>query len=250
VGNLISAPSEKELGTLQKIYTPDFAATVCAEGGNEETKLRRCLKKMGLLFVNGEIISLDQEHKRWNHVSMLARVGTKMPSTSNTIESLNCRLNGKTPRFNVFWRSMQRIREAIMQKIDNFTDCMRYNHKYDGHIAQRRFNSVPWARMDREIAFFLSTDDTCLYGETVLATEIYQVDCPCSHRFGLIAEINRVSSVQGVRAILEVLSCRSYFMWFCMSFRTGLSAISDPELLIGWSSRQAILFAKVKLNNL
>jgi hypothetical protein len=183
VGNLISARSEKELRVLRRIYTRDFA-TGCAEGGNEETKLRRCLKKVGLLFVNSEMISMDQEHKRWNQVSMLARAGTKMPSTLNTIEPLNGRFNGKTPRFNAFWGSLHGLREAIMQKIEKFTDGMRYNHKYEGLRVQRRFISMPWTRMDRDITFFLITDGTCLCCETVMANEMYRVDCPCGHHFG------------------------------------------------------------------
>jgi hypothetical protein len=128
VGNLISARSENEFRVLRRIYTPD-CATGCAEGENEETKLRRCFKKVGLLFVNGEIVCMDQEHEQWNQVSMLARVGTKMPSMSNTIEWLNGRLNGKTPRFHAFGGSLHRIHEVIMQKIKSSTDCMRHSHK-------------------------------------------------------------------------------------------------------------------------
>jgi hypothetical protein len=111
-------------------------------------------------------------------------VGTEMPSTSNTIEWLNGRPNGKTPRLNAFWGSLHRFREAIMQKIKNCTDSMKSNHKYEGRRAQSRFISVLWTRMDLEIAFSPTTDDTCLCGKTLLATEMYRVDCPCSHRFG------------------------------------------------------------------
>jgi hypothetical protein len=182
VGNLINARSEKKFRVLRRIHTPDLAR-VCAENGNEEIKLRRCLKKVCLLFVNGEMIDVDQEHKRWNQASMLARVGTTMVSRSNTIESLNGRLNGKMLRFNAFWGSVHRLREAIVQTIENFADYTRRNHKYERRGAQHRFISVPWARMDREIAFFLTTNDTCLCGETVLATEMDRVDCPCNHRF-------------------------------------------------------------------
>jgi hypothetical protein len=46
-----------------------------------------------------------------------------------------------------------------MQKTENFTDCRRHNHKYEGHRAQRRLISVLWARMDREITVFLATDE-------------------------------------------------------------------------------------------
>jgi hypothetical protein len=139
---------------------------------------------LGLSFITGEIIYMGQEHKRRNQVSMLARVDTKMPSTLNTTESLDGRLNIKMARFDAFWGPLHRLREAITQKIENFTHCMRHNHKHEGHRAQHCFISAPWARMDREIAFFLTTDDTCLCGETVLATEMYRVNCPCRHRFG------------------------------------------------------------------
>jgi hypothetical protein len=82
--------------------------------------------------------------------------------------------------------------------------------------------------MDRDIAFFLTTDGTCLIDETVLATEMYRVNCPYSHCFGLIAEITLVSTVQGVRAILKVLPYSTYLTWFCVSVTTGLNASSDP----------------------
>jgi hypothetical protein len=42
------------------------------------------------------------------------------------------------------------------------------------------------------------------------------------------AEITRMSTFQGVRAIREVLPCCACFTWFCVSFRTGVSARSDP----------------------
>jgi hypothetical protein len=137
-----------------------------------------------MLFVNGEIIYINQEQKRWNQIPVLARISTKMPSTSNTTESLNGRPNGKTLLFNVFWGLLHRFRDATMQKIENCTGFMRHKHKYEGRRVQRRFMNVSWARMDHEIAFFLTIDDTCLCGETVLVIEIYRVDCPCSHRFG------------------------------------------------------------------
>jgi hypothetical protein len=45
VGNLISARSEKELRVLRGIYIPYFV-TVCAERGNEETKLTNVSRRL------------------------------------------------------------------------------------------------------------------------------------------------------------------------------------------------------------
>jgi hypothetical protein len=101
MGNLISARSEKELDLLCELYTPDFIA-VHRERGVEWTQLERCLQKVGLIFHDGVIAFADQDQRRWRQISMFARVGTRMPTTSNTIESLNGRLNEKTPRFNTF----------------------------------------------------------------------------------------------------------------------------------------------------
>jgi hypothetical protein len=181
VGNLISARSTKELNLLQKLYAPDFTE-VCAEGGPQMAQLVRCLKKVGLQFINGDFVYTDPFKTRWNQVSMLARVGTRMPSTSNTIESLNGRLNGRTPRYNCFWGSMHRLREAIMKKTESFIFSVRHNLNYETRKAQRRSEHVPAGRMQREMQFFWTSERACLCGETVLASEMHRRDVRCSHR--------------------------------------------------------------------
>jgi hypothetical protein len=45
-----------------------------------------------LRFYNDAIVYVDPEKTRWNQVSMLARVGIRMTTTSKTIGSLNGRL--------------------------------------------------------------------------------------------------------------------------------------------------------------
>jgi hypothetical protein len=202
VGNLISARSETELELLYDVYTPDFAA-VYREAGTEKRQLENCLKKVGRGFVDGVITFTDSGRTRWRQVSMLERVETRMPTTSNTIESLNGRLNEKTPRFNSFWGSLHRLREAIMKKTGNYFFSVKHNLSYAMVRAERRGQILPADRMRREMDFFETTAEHCLCGETVFASGMYRTDVLCSHRFrhGLLEGFGfppRPSSLDGI----------------------------------------------------
>jgi hypothetical protein len=181
VGNLIRARAQKELNLLVELYTPDFNQ-VCQQGGVEKEQLLRALKKVGLVMHNGEIRCEDPEGIRWSQVSMLERIGTNMPSTSNTIECMNGHLNGKTPRHNCFWGSQHRLAETFTHKIDNFTLCVIHNAKYEFRKVDRRAGLVSDVQMTAELVFFQTDEDHCLCGETVFTTSMYRVDVHCSHR--------------------------------------------------------------------
>jgi hypothetical protein len=58
VGNLISARTQKELGLLVALDTPDFAA-VMQPGGADQARLTKCLMKVGLKFAAGSLQYLD-----------------------------------------------------------------------------------------------------------------------------------------------------------------------------------------------
>jgi hypothetical protein len=183
VGNLIGARSQKELKLLLKVYAADFAA-VYREGGVEANKLTRCLKRVGLFYRDGALLPTDQQGTRWRQVSMLERLNTNMPTTSNTIESLNGRLNAKTPRFNCFWGSLHRLREAIVNKTGRFQSSLSHNMCYEKRKANRRFENLPPERMTREIAFFYpdGRPQGCLCGEMAFARTLYRAEFFCSHR--------------------------------------------------------------------
>jgi hypothetical protein len=202
VGNLISARSERELDLLYEIYTPDFAA-VYREAGAEKLQLEKCLKKVGRGFVDGVITFTDSDRTRWRQVSMLERVGTRMPTTSNRIESLNGRDNEKKPRFNSFWGSLHRLREAILRKTGNYFFSVKHNLSYEMVRAERRGQILPADRMRREMDFFETTAEHCSCGETVFASGMYRTDVLCSHRFrhGLLEGFGfppRPSSLDGI----------------------------------------------------
>jgi hypothetical protein len=184
VGNLISARSEKELKLLLKVYTADFAA-VFRENGEDAIKLARCLKKVGLFYRDGNLVFADPQKTRWRQVSLLERLDTHMPTTSNTIESLNGRLNAKTPRFNCFWGSLHRFRKTIVNKTERFWRSLSHNKEYERGKATRRAKNLPADRMARELAFFHTTQDACLCGETAFARTLYRTDVLCSHRLAV-----------------------------------------------------------------
>jgi hypothetical protein len=124
----------------------------------------------------------DNNANRWNQVAMMGRIGTRMPSTSNTIECLNGHLNELTPRKNCFWGSLHRLAEMFTRKIESFEYCWRHNLRYEIHKARRRYRSIPDDRMAREITFFQTAPTRCMCGETVLACGMFRIDILCSHR--------------------------------------------------------------------
>jgi hypothetical protein len=183
IGNLLRVRSHEELGLLMRLYTPDFANVYQGGGAPDDLpQLERCLKKVGLAMQGGKLSYAGNSPDRWNQVAMIGRIGTGMPSTSNTIESLNGHLNEVTPRKNAFWGSLHRLAEMFTKKIGTFQSCWRHNFRYEVQKARRRFRFIPHERMTREITFFQTEADRCLCGETVLGCRMFGQDIPCSHR--------------------------------------------------------------------
>jgi hypothetical protein len=187
VGNLIRARSQKELEVFIAVYVPDFLQ-VCENHGREEAQLRLALGKAGLVMREDRIDYEDPQETRWRQVSMLARLDTNMPSTSNTIECLNGHMNESTPRNNTFWGSLHRISDIFDSKIRNFVQCVRHNHRHQRRRVWKRVRALPTDRMLREIDYFESRPEFCSCGETRFACRMYRVDVPCSHRVFLLEQ--------------------------------------------------------------
>jgi hypothetical protein len=146
------------------------------------------MKTVGLAFLEGRIQIVNQG--RWRQVSMLERGGTKMPATSNAIESLNGRLNGVTPRLNSFWGSLTRLADISLRRGEAFHRCLIHNFQYEYRKAVKRHAVIATEQMDRELAFVETTDVTCLCGETALTSDMYRIPVPCSHQFALLVRGN------------------------------------------------------------
>jgi hypothetical protein len=91
IGNIVKARGRKEFEVLYRLYARHFRM-IFTRGDAECNDLQLCMKTVGMAFLDGQVQIVN--HSPWRRVSMLERVGTKMPATSNAIESLNGHLNG------------------------------------------------------------------------------------------------------------------------------------------------------------
>jgi hypothetical protein len=147
---------------------------------------------------------------------MLERVGTRMPTTSTPIASLHGRLNGKIPRFNCFWASLHRLREAIMRKTENYSFAVNHNLCYQLGRTSHRVQILSPDRMEREMVFFHTVEESCLWGETVFAIGMHRMDVLCCHRINHmirthfpIRRTSRVSTpgIADLEVTMEWTSC-------------------------------------------
>jgi hypothetical protein len=158
IGNLVKVRGQKEFDVLCNLYARRFHA-LWATGGTELNDLSACMKTVGLKFLDGsiQIVNLD----RWGQVSMLERRGTRMPATSNAIESLKGHLNRVTPRSNRLWGSLIRLADACLRKDQTFHHSLKHNHRYECRKSLRRQYTVAENQMASEIAFFGTIDVIC-----------------------------------------------------------------------------------------
>jgi hypothetical protein len=179
---------------LWEDYTPDFLQ-VCENHGQGERQLRLALARVGLAMGQDGIDFADPERTRWRQVSMLERLDTRMPSTSNTIESLNGHMNDTTPRHNTLWGALLRIEWIFSRKIEYFQDCVYHNQRYERRQVVKRLRGLSPDQMAREITFFQPKEDSCPCGQTTVASQMYRLDIACSHRLFLM-EQNHVPARQ------------------------------------------------------
>jgi hypothetical protein len=76
IGNIVKARGRKEFEVLYRLYARHFCI-ILTRGGAEWNYLQLCMKTVGMTFLNGQVQIVN--HIRWRQVSMLERVGTKMP---------------------------------------------------------------------------------------------------------------------------------------------------------------------------
>ena len=174
---LVSCKCQKDFLTLTGQFNSIFQKITDSK---EIEKLNKTLLKIGLKFINEEITIFNLD--RWNEVSMMQRQSFKMPSTSNSIESIHGHLNEATPRNNLFFSSVYRLIMAINTQIKQFEE--KLHHNFNKIIRDiKRKGSNP--HIDDECNFYNTQIDSCECGETTLYSNMYRCDVPCSHRYHL-----------------------------------------------------------------
>jgi hypothetical protein len=151
IGNIVKAPGRKEFEVLCRLYARHFRI-IFTRGGVEWKDSQLCMKTVGMAFLDGQVEIVN--HSRRRQVSMLERVGTKMPATSNAIESLNGYLNRIAPRSNAFLGSLTRLANITLREWEGFQSCRFHNFHYECRKAVRRHLEIATDQMDREPACF------------------------------------------------------------------------------------------------
>jgi hypothetical protein len=178
----VRSRTQKEVDDLAQTDQIEFKAAV---NGSDEVKLdlMRCRKTVGLEMARGCLRISDS--RRWEAVSILTRVSTKMPSTTNTLECFNGRCNAMTPHFNTFCGSLHRIVDMVMGTTDRFSGCLRENYPYECREEVKRCCSVGAMKIQKEVAFSQTTPGRCTCWETNHLSAIDGVEMPDSHQMAL-----------------------------------------------------------------
>jgi hypothetical protein len=182
IGNLVRCRSQTDFNRTKELYENLFSSV--AE--TNQSALDKALRKVGLAMRNGVIIVENEE--RWHEVSMLERVETAMPTTTNSLESSHGHLNEKTPRRNTFWKSLARIICTMLTKSTNFWSCVHHNFADEVRESFGRFLKMDPMVLRQEINWYRTSRTACNCGETIHLSKIYGIQMPCSHQYGLGVE--------------------------------------------------------------
>lgn len=156
------------------------------ESSQELQLLNATLGKVGLQFTDSKIQIVDA--KRWDEVSMLSRIDFRMPSTTNSLESLHGHLNKKTPRNNNFWSSIHRLGEGFTLKIHSLNKRIQHNYNSAKRNTQKKMQKASVDKMKRKQEFYSTTLTSCKCSENKLLSSLLGINIPCSHRIALGAQ--------------------------------------------------------------
>jgi hypothetical protein len=179
IGNLVRCRSQVDFDRLKERYETLFSSVEKSQRG----PLKKTLRKVGLDLKRGRIVIGNAE--RWHEVSMMERVETAMPTTTNSLESTHGHLNADTPRRNSFWPSLHRIIGAILTKSTNFWSCIQHNFADEVCESLTRFVKTDPVVMQQEMDWYKTTPRSCGCGETIHLSKMYGVRMPCSHQYCL-----------------------------------------------------------------
>jgi hypothetical protein len=119
--------------------------------------------------------------KRWAEVSQCVGVQWRMPSTTNSLESIHGHLNEATPRRNDFWASLKRLADHIDNGIKRWPEAVRHNFNHACRVSIDRISKIGEVESQDQIRTFRSTSLDCPCGETVYLSGMYNCPLPCCH---------------------------------------------------------------------
>ena len=188
VSKLVSCRCSQDFQTLCGRFNSIFQKIV---NQSDINALEETLNYVGLSFQNKEIDFLNLD--RWAEVSMIERSYKNMPSTTNSIESTHGHLNENTPRRNCFFSSIYRLIMSIMTQIHNFNDKMHHNYRKVKCDVKK--NKEIELHIEEKCNFYKTKLHSCNCGETVLYSNMFKCDIPCSHRLYLGAQFPEIPDI-------------------------------------------------------
>jgi hypothetical protein len=154
--------------------------------GNDAVRLSEAhadFAKARLVITPELSIVIDpSSRQRWEEVSQCVRVQWRMPSTTNSLESIHGHLNEATPRRNDFWASLKRLADHIDDGIKRWPEVMRHNFKHACRVPIDRIPKIGQDELQDQIRTFRSTSLDCPYGETVHPSGMDECPIPCCHK--------------------------------------------------------------------
>lgn len=105
-----------------------------------------------------------------------------MPSTTNTLEATHGHLNKRTPRNNMFFSSILRIHNGLIEKYLKINEKIQHNYNYLKRKTLKKMQMIKGADMDNFCAFYDTDISSFLCINNKLMSSLYRVDIPCHHR--------------------------------------------------------------------
>lgn len=189
IKKLLKCTSDLDFQNYLEKFATHFPQ-ICREDPNEFEKINKILSKIGLFFMDGQVTI--ENVKKWEKVSLLCRIKTHMPSTTNTLESMHGHINKQCPRRNSFFSAYFRLISELCSKYDKIKERVQHNYRYTKNKTIEMKQKTSHEEMMQMITYYDTDQESCSCGQNKLQTANFKIDIPCMHRLELGAEFSDI----------------------------------------------------------
>lgn len=188
VSRLVSCKCSKDF----KILCDEFNRLFKDKSDSQKENFDQTLNYVGLTFSSNEISVMSPD--RWEEVSIINRKKFRMPTTTNSLESVHGHLNEATPRNNLFFPSIFRLIMAINSQTKQFVSKVHHNFRKIINDVKKQKSKDPF--LSSKCENYQTTLEKCECGETDLYSEMFRCDIPCVHRHFLGKEFPQMPEIE------------------------------------------------------